>query len=29
MNCADDIFDNIASRKASGESFTLATVVRW
>ena len=28
MNCADDILDNISSRKASGESFTLATVVR-
>jgi hypothetical protein len=28
MNCADDILDNIASRKTSGESFTLATVVR-
>jgi xanthine dehydrogenase accessory factor len=28
MNRADDILDNIASRKTSGESFVLATVVR-
>jgi xanthine dehydrogenase accessory factor len=28
MNRADDILDNIASRKTAGESFVLATVVR-
>ena len=28
MNRADDILDNISSRKTSGESFVLATVVR-
>src|ERR1700728_1664416 len=28
MNRADDILDTIASRKTSGESFVLATVVR-
>jgi xanthine dehydrogenase accessory factor len=28
MNRADDILDNIASRKSAGESFVLATVVR-
>src|ERR1700688_5338353 len=28
MNRADDILDSIASRKTSGESFVLATVVR-
>src|ERR1700685_2533189 len=28
MNRADDILDDIASRKTSGESFVLATVVR-
>src|ERR1700719_5317282 len=28
MTRADDILDNIASRKTSGESFVLATVVR-
>jgi len=28
MKRADDILDNISSRKTSGESFVLATVVR-